>query len=83
LTCTQLVINNPNPKGNAMTQILEVRGMTCGHCERAVTRAVRAVDPQAEVRIDRTAHRVEIANPQADPLALAAAIRAEGYEVAE
>ena len=48
-----------------------------------MTRAVRAVDPQAEVRIDRTAHRVEIANTQADPLALAAAIRAEGYEVAE
>lgn len=26
---------------------LQVKGMTCGHCEAAVTRAVRSVDPKA------------------------------------
>ena len=31
---------------------LNVRGMTCGHCADAVSRAIRAVDPQARVRID-------------------------------
>ena len=29
-----------------------VEGMTCGHCVSAVTRAVKAVDPEANVRVD-------------------------------
>ena len=28
---------------------LNVTGMTCGHCVRAVTQAVRTVDPEAQV----------------------------------
>ncbi len=65
----------------SQTQQFEVRGMTCGHCERAVTNAVQALDPAAQVRIDRAANRVEVdsAQPRA---ALAAAIAEEGYEVA-
>lgn len=31
---------------------LKVSGMTCGGCINAVTRAVQAQDPQAEVRVD-------------------------------
>ena len=41
-----------------------VTGMTCGHCERAVTQAVQALDPAAEVRIDRAANRVDVASTQ-------------------
>ncbi|MBP6119311.1 MAG: heavy-metal-associated domain-containing protein [Giesbergeria sp.] len=58
-----------------------VTGMTCGHCERAVTQAVQALDPAAEVRIDRAANRVDVASTQPRD-ALAAAIAEEGYEVA-
>ena len=43
-----------------MQEIFTVQGMTCGHCERAVTRAVLQIDPQAQVKIDRAANRVEI-----------------------
>ena len=65
-----------------MNQPFTVTGMTCGHCERAVKRAIKAADPQAEVRIDRAQNLVEVesAQPRA---ALAAAIREEGYAVAE
>ena len=63
------------------TQQFDVRGMTCGHCERAVTNAVQALDPAAQVRIDRAANRVEVDSSQPRE-ALAAAIAEEGYEVA-
>jgi copper chaperone len=64
-----------------MKHTLTVTGMTCGHCEKAVTRAVKQLDPLAEVRIDRPANKVDIesAQPRA---ALAQAISEEGYTVA-
>lgn len=64
-----------------MNQIFTVTGMTCGHCEQAVTRALKQVDPLAEVRIDRAARQVVVQSHQAREL-LAKAIAEEGYEVA-
>lgn len=58
----------------------QVQGMTCGHCERAVQAAIRQVDPQAEVRIDRASNLVEVQSAQ-DREKLADAIREEGYTV--
>ena len=43
-----------------MNQTFSVQGMTCGHCEKAVTQAVQSVDPQAQVTIDRPAGKVEV-----------------------
>ena len=59
----------------------EVQGMTCGHCERAVTNAIQELDPQAQVRIDRAQNRVDVDSSQPRE-ALAAAIAEEGYQVA-
>ena len=59
----------------------EVQGMTCGHCERAVTNAIQELDPQAQVRIDRAQNRVDVDSTQPRE-ALAAAITEEGYQVA-
>lgn len=64
-----------------MKLTLNVQGMTCGHCERAVTQAIHTVDPAAEVRIDRAAGQVEV-QTQAAREALASAIAEEGYKVA-
>jgi copper chaperone len=65
-----------------MKQTFTVTGMTCGHCEKAVTRALKQVDPQAEVNIDRTINQVVVqSNEPRD--ALAAAMVEEGYAVAE
>lgn len=58
-----------------------VTGMTCGHCEKAVTRAIRQLDPQAEVKIDRAANKVQVQSTQARDL-LSKAIAEEGYAVA-
>ena len=64
-----------------MNQTFNVQGMTCGHCEKAVTRAVKQLDPQAEVKIDRTINLVEVVSTQPRE-ALAKAIADEGYTVA-
>ncbi|WP_066705400.1 heavy-metal-associated domain-containing protein [Curvibacter delicatus] len=63
-----------------MNQIFEVTGMTCGHCEKAVTQAIRQLDPQAEVKIDRSQNKVEVLSQQPRD-ALAKAIAEEGYAV--
>jgi len=65
-----------------MQQQFTVTGMTCGHCEMAVQRAIKQLDAQAQIKIDRTRNLVEVDSTQPRP-ALAAAIRAEGYEVAD
>jgi copper chaperone len=63
-----------------MQHAFTVTGMSCQHCVRAVTQAVRALDPNATVRVDLDAQRVEIesSRPRTE---LAQAIRDEGYTV--
>jgi copper chaperone len=63
-----------------MNQTLNVQGMTCGHCEKAVTTAIKTLDPKAEVKIDRSQNRVDVQSEQPRE-ALVAAIREEGYTV--
>ena len=63
-----------------MQQVLNVQGMTCGHCERAVTNAVKSVDPQATVKVDLATGKVEIDSAQSGE-AFAKAITEEGYSV--
>mgnify|MGYP000962583697 CR=1 FL=1 len=63
-----------------MQQIFTVTGMTCGHCEKAVTQAIRSLDPQAQIQIDRSQNRVEVESTQPREK-LAGAIAEEGYPV--
>ena len=63
-----------------MNQIFTVKGMTCGHCEKAVTKAVKAHDAHATIVIDRTEQRVEI-DSILERQALVQAIEDEGYSV--
>jgi len=65
-----------------MNQTFTVTGMTCGHCEKAVTQALQQVDPQAQVVIDRSQNSVQVQSNQPRQ-ALAAAITEEGYAVAD
>jgi copper chaperone len=64
-----------------MNQTFTVTGMTCGHCEKAVTRAIQEADPQAKVSIDRSQNKVDVESTQSRD-ALAKAIAEEGYAVA-
>jgi copper chaperone len=38
----------------------QIPDMTCGHCVKAVTEAVKAADPAAELKIDLPTHRVQV-----------------------
>lgn len=63
-----------------MNQIFTVEGMTCGHCEKAVTKALLALDQQAKVVIERTENKVQVDSDQPRE-AMAKAIAEEGYNV--
>jgi copper chaperone len=57
---------------------LQVTGMTCDGCAKAVERIIKAQDPRASVKVDLGSGRVE-ADTAATPAALATAIEAAGY----
>jgi copper chaperone len=64
-----------------MEQRFDVQGMTCAHCVKAVTSAVRALDPAAAVSVDLAGGQVRV-DSMLEPQRIAAAIRGEGYTVA-
>ena len=64
-----------------MNHLFTVTGMTCGHCEKAVTAAIVRLDPQALVEIERSANKVQVQSDQSHE-ALAQVIVEEGYVVA-
>lgn len=57
---------------------LQVTGMTCDGCARAVEKIIKTKDPQAAVAVDLAAGRVE-AKTALSAAALAQAIEAAGY----
>ena len=63
-----------------MNHLFTVEGMTCGHCEKAVTKALVTVDPQAKVIIDRSQNVVTVESEQARET-LRHAIAEEGYKI--
>jgi copper chaperone len=64
-----------------MEHLLTVSGMSCGHCERAITQALQQLDPQAKVHIDRLSSSVRVDSSQPRDR-LVQAITEEGYAVA-
>ena len=65
-----------------MKHIFIVEGMTCGHCEKAVAKALLALDAQAKVVIDRSQNQVQVDSDQQRGT-LAQAITEEGYRVVD
>ena len=57
---------------------LKVDNMTCGHCVSAVTKALKAVDPEARVDVDLEAKRVRVETRQPVDL-LTKALDKAGY----
>jgi copper chaperone len=60
-----------------------VADMSCGHCVKAITQAIRAVDDTAAVHIDLASHHVVIDGAGASPAALARVIAEAGYTPVE
>jgi copper chaperone len=67
-------------KETAMIE-LNVNGMTCGHCASTVTRAIKSVDPEADVHVDLEGKRVHVESRRPGE-ALAKAVTAAGYPAA-
>ncbi|MEX5489203.1 copper chaperone [Pseudomonas sp. URMO17WK12:I10] len=59
--------------------VFTVEGMTCGHCVKAVTQAVQALDGAAKVDVDLAKKQVHV-DSSADPAQIRAAIQEEGYQ---
>jgi copper chaperone len=57
----------------------KVDDMTCGHCASSITKAVQAIDPNAQVKVDLATHRAQIVSTLADTAQLSGAIRVAGY----
>lgn len=64
-----------------MQQVFTVQGMSCGHCVKAVTKALQQLDAQAHVQVDLDTQQVTVESSQTRE-ALAQAIADEGYAVA-
>ena len=63
-----------------MSEVLNVQGMTCGHCVSAITSAVEPLAGVTGVEVDLKAGTVRV-DGAADRAAVAAAIEDAGYDV--
>ena len=57
---------------------LNVASMTCGHCVGAVTRAVKSIDPEAQVEVDLSKRKVKVESIK-DRQAIVKALEVAGY----
>jgi copper chaperone len=61
-----------------MAYAFSIPNLSCGHCVRAVTEAIKAADPAGEVKADPATHRVEVSSTLPRE-AVAAVLAAAGY----
>lgn len=59
-----------------------VPGMSCGHCEQAVSGELSKVDGVESVEVDLSTKLVTVSGSELDDAALRAAIDEAGYEAA-
>lgn len=64
------------------SMLLSVPGMTCGHCEAAVTAEVSAIAGVTSVVVDLEAKTVAVAGTALDRGRIVAAIDEAGFDVA-
>lgn len=63
-------------------QTFDVKGMTCGHCVRAVTEAIKKLDENAEVDINLAAGKMSVVS-ELPATEIVKAVFGEGYEAYE
>jgi copper chaperone len=65
-----------------MEQTLRVQGITCGHCEKAVTNALKEVDGVKEVKVHLSEGKVDVTYEQPATLPqMKDAVEEQGYSV--
>ena len=64
------------------TTTLHIDGMSCGHCERAVSEELGQVEGVDSVEVDLDTKRVTVRGRRLEDASLRAAIEEAGYEAA-
>lgn len=63
---------------------VKIKGMTCGHCVMAVTKALNAVDGVRDIHVDlKTGTATYEEMKPVDSNVVAAAIKKAGYDIVE
>ena len=63
---------------------IKVKGMSCGHCAAAVTKALQSLPGVSQVKVDLASGQVCFQSPAPVPAGeLARVIKAAGYELME
>ena len=62
-----------------MTIELKVSGMTCGHCQTAVSKALQSVSGVQSAQVDLAKGIAKIEGEHLDPTALISVVIDEGY----
>jgi copper chaperone len=70
-----------NPDATTSDLSYSVPGVSCAHCEAAITEEVGRVHGVTAVDVDLEARRVAVAGTGLDEAAVRAAIEAAGYDV--
>lgn len=69
-------------KDALMNQVIEVKGMTCGHCVNSVTTELKKISDVTDVNVDLATGKVTIESDKAiDAAEISAAVTEAGYEV--
>ena len=58
---------------------LKVPDMSCGHCASTIEKAVRSLDPTADVTVDLRSQTVTVGS-KLEPTAISDSIASAGYE---
>lgn len=66
--------------GSTQTHQVQVKGMSCQHCVKAVTKALQTQDADAQVQVDLPNGQVQVVTAMSRE-AVIHAIEEEGYEV--
>jgi len=70
--------------GGMTMKSMRIKGMNCGHCVMAVTRALRAIEGIRDVDVDLSKGTATYEEDKPVPVdAIVAAIRKAGYDVVE
>ena len=72
------MVNPTNATTDSSTRTLNISGMSCEHCQRAVKEALESVAGTGTAEVDLASGRATVAG-DADLQALIAAVEEEGY----
>lgn len=62
-----------------MSTELKITGMTCGHCQTAVAKALKSVPGVTDAQVDLASGTAVVRGDNVDPSALVGAVVDEGY----